>query len=61
MKEICNFAECTGCMACVNVCARHAISVVQDAEGFYRPHIDETVCVDKRLVLSTTTRPRMNL
>lgn len=53
MKDICNFVECTGCMACVNVCAHHAISVVQDAEGFYRPHIDETVCVDCGLCQKT--------
>lgn len=46
MKDICNPSECTGCMACVNSCAHHAISIVQDKEGFDRPHIDENLCVD---------------
>jgi len=46
MKDICNPSECTGCMACVNSCIHHAISIVQDEEGFDRPHIDESLCVD---------------
>lgn len=46
MKEICNIPECTGCMACLNVCAHKAICVVRDEEGFDRPHIDELKCVD---------------
>ncbi|MCF0217372.1 MAG: 4Fe-4S dicluster domain-containing protein, partial [Fibrobacteraceae bacterium] len=32
-------------MACVNVCARGAIEIVQDGEGFYRPNINEDLCV----------------
>lgn len=36
--------KCSSCMACVNVCARGAIKIVQDAEGFYRPQIDENLC-----------------
>ena len=46
MNDICNPSECTGCMACVNSCAHHAISIVKDEEGFGRPHIDESLCVD---------------
>ena len=46
MKNICNIEECTGCMACANACARHAIQVKADKEGFDRPVIDKTLCVD---------------
>lgn len=46
MKNICNIEECTGCMACANACARHAIQVKADKEGFDRPVIDENQCVD---------------
>ena len=53
MKEICSTSECTGCMACVNVCAHHAISIVQDVEGFGRPQIDESLCVDCELCQKT--------
>ena len=53
MKEIFCTSDCTGCMACVNVCAHHAISVVQDKEGFDRPQIDESLCVDCGLCAKT--------
>lgn len=53
MKEICCTSDCTGCMACVNVCAHHAISIVQDKEGFDRPQIDESLCVDCGLCQKT--------
>ena len=46
MKEICNKAACTGCMACLNVCSHNAINVIADEEGFDRPHINEESCVD---------------
>ncbi len=63
MKEICNIAECTGCMACVNVCAHNAIQVKPDDEGFDRPVIDEGVCVDCGLCVKTCPvnhHPRCN-
>lgn len=53
MKDICNPSECTGCMACVNSCAHHAISIVKDEEGFDRPQIDESLCVDCGLCQKT--------
>ena len=37
--------NCSSCAACVNVCARSAISMQLDAEGFYRPVIDAEKCV----------------
>lgn len=53
MKNICNINECTGCMACVNACAHHAIRIIADKEGFDRPVIDETLCVDCGLCAKT--------
>lgn len=38
-----NFS-CTGCSACYSVCPQGAISMRQDAEGFYIPAIDEEKC-----------------
>ncbi|WP_444379929.1 Coenzyme F420 hydrogenase/dehydrogenase, beta subunit C-terminal domain, partial [Prevotella sp.] len=53
MKNICNIIECTGCMACANVCAHHAIYIKKDEEGFDRPVIDKSLCVDCGLCVKT--------
>lgn len=53
MNIICNTSECTGCMACANICPYHAISVVQDEEGFDRPKIDQKLCMDCGLCQKT--------
>ena len=37
--------NCSSCAACANVCARNAVSMQLDAEGFYRPVIDAEKCV----------------
>lgn len=37
--------NCTGCAACANVCSKAAISMEEDAEGFYYPYIDGEKCV----------------
>ena len=39
MVVICTHEACTGCMACVNVCAHKAITIIQDEEGFERSSI----------------------
>ena len=36
--------ECTGCLACYNVCDFNAITSALNDEGFYRPVIDFTKC-----------------
>ena len=38
--------NCSSCAACANVCARSAISMQFDAEGFYRPVIDAEKCIE---------------
>lgn len=39
INKIVNSGKCTGCAACVNVCARHSIKMMPDDEGFYYPKI----------------------
>lgn len=36
---------CTGCSACKNICPGEAILMVEDAEGFLYPKIDNSKCV----------------
>ncbi len=43
---ICDKKDCTGCFACVNVCAKQAISVQTDECGKTVPHVDERRCVE---------------
>ena len=38
--------NCSSCAACANICARSAISMQLDAEGFFRPVIDAEKCVE---------------
>lgn len=38
---------CCGCEACANICPLHLITMIQDAEGFYYPHIrDYEKCIN---------------
>ena len=37
--------DCCGCEACRSVCSKGAISMVEDEQGFFYPHIDEQLCV----------------
>ena len=37
---------CTSCQMCGAVCAKNAISITLDKDGFYRPVVDESLCVD---------------
>lgn len=36
--------KCCGCSACMNICPKHAISMVEDSEGFLYPNLDKTRC-----------------
>lgn len=63
MKIICEPSKCTGCMACVNVCAHHAVKIKTDEEGFDRPYIDSNLCVDCGLCSKTcpiNQHPKVN-
>ena len=37
--------ECCGCTACVAICPKQAINMIEDSEGFYYPSIDKKLCV----------------
>lgn len=40
-----NREDCCGCGACINICPRTAINMVEDECGFLYPQIDESKCV----------------
>lgn len=40
-----NDRNCCGCTACVNICPRNAIYMIQDVKGFYYPEINEELCI----------------
>ena len=46
MKNISQFDYCYGCSVCASACPKKAISMHIDAEGFYKPIINEDACVD---------------
>lgn len=44
MKTVCKFNQCAGCMACVDICKKNAISIV-DTLSVMNASIDETLCI----------------
>ena len=46
MIELAQKNDCTGCSACYAACAKGAISMAPDAEGFLHPIIDSAKCVN---------------
>lgn len=45
MIKVENPVDCCGCNACVLKCPRHCISMVDNNEGFWYPHVDEEACI----------------
>lgn len=41
-----NKQDCCGCMACVQRCPKHCISMKEDKEGFLYPVVNENICID---------------
>ena len=39
MNNVSNIKDCYGCGVCATVCAKKIISIEQDGDGFYVPHI----------------------
>ena len=37
--------NCCGCSACYSICPVHAILMEPDAEGFFYPVVDASVCI----------------
>lgn len=46
--KLANKTECTGCLACINVCKRNALSCITDSKGFLYPKVEERLCIDCR-------------
>ena len=47
MVELFEKAEqCCGCTACLNICPKQAISMLEDQKGFLYPKIDCSKCVE---------------
>lgn len=44
--QLCDKFECTQCMACVNACPKHCITMVDAGEGFDVPQIDKDACIE---------------
>lgn len=45
MIEIGEKKNCCGCTACAAICPKKCISMVEDAEGFLYPNVDESQCI----------------
>lgn len=59
LKPICDFDDCTGCMACVNACCHNAIVIETTKLGFKYPYIDTDKCVSCGLCYKTC--PSLNI
>ena len=46
MSKICEKNECTGCMACYNICPKKCIDMVYDEHGELQPKIDKEKCIN---------------
>lgn len=46
MKLFTDKKDCCGCGACKDICHINAIQMIQDAEGFFYPCIDNHICVN---------------
>ena len=57
MNKLCDKKNCTGCMACYNICPRKAISI-KEFKGFYYPEIDDEKCIN--CGLCSKTCPALN-
>ena len=50
--------DCCGCGACLNSCARGAITMREDAAGFTYPAVDESLCVRCGLCVDACVFPK---
>lgn len=46
MPNLANRDQCCGCGACANQCAKRAISMTADEEGFLHPVVDDSKCIE---------------
>lgn len=41
-----DYINCTGCLACMNVCPKNAISCVENENGFIVPSVSQDLCIN---------------
>lgn len=46
MIKITDKSKCSGCHACASICAKKAITMTADSDGFLYPQVDMEKCVD---------------
>jgi len=46
MPKLVEWDKCCGCAACANKCAKQAIAMLPNEEGFLHPVVDEDLCVE---------------
>ena len=46
MPKLVEWDKCCGCAACANKCAKQAIAMLPNEEGFLHPVVDEEKCVE---------------
>lgn len=51
-------AQCCGCMACVDACPQHAVTLKTDSEGFLYPYIQQEFCTDCKRCKTVCPLPR---
>lgn len=51
-----NLRPCTSCQMCAAVCPKEAISISLDNDGFYRPFINENLCIDCSLCIKVCNK-----
>ena len=59
-----NKSQCCGCMACYNICPKHAIKIREDKYGYVYPVIDDERCISCKACLKVcnyTKNSFMNL
>lgn len=53
MEEIVSRKKCSGCTACMSICPKHAISMIEDNNGFKYPTINNNKCINCGLCKKT--------
>ena len=48
MSTVCKINECTGCMACIDICPKKAIKI-DDERHAYNARIDDDKCIQCNL------------
>lgn len=49
MIKIRHSKNCCGCSACIDICPRNCITQIIDKDGYIKPSVDKTLCVDCHL------------